>query len=215
MTITTFDQFQEKFQTSLIDKKNKESFIDNEIREIESYLFPQEVNVFQKRTKLGIPRNTRQVFEIKIHKNYLFLLAEAFQGFDLDGGYETKREDEVSKNVVEQARQFCKYYNWLKQLKATPNTATKKSNRLSHKQKMLALHYLGLNLNLGDNKKLAVVLSEILDLNEDNTRQYLSYVSNGKNDVRTKANLTKVNQLFKNQDFNDISKTIETDLEKL
>ena len=219
MSITTFDLFKEKFERALIEVKNKENFIDNEIREIENYLFSENTISSSAKVDLSYFRKTRRVFEIEIQREYLPSLAEAFQGFDIDGEFDDEFDDElnryeIEKNIIEQARQLCYYYQWLKELKSNPKSTTKKTG-LTHKQKMLALHYLGLNLSLGDNKKLAKILSQILELNEENTRQYLCYLANGKNEVRTKNNLTKINQLFKNQGFIDISNSIQSDLENL
>lgn len=215
MSITTFNLFKEKFERALIEVKNKENFIDNEIREIENYLFSEKTISSSAKVDLSYFRKTRRVFEIEIQRDYLPSLAEAFQGFDIDGEFDDEpNRYEIEKNIIEQARQLCKYYQWLKELKLSAKSTTKKTG-LTHKQKMLALHYLGLDLSLGDNKKLAFILSQILELDEENTRQYLSYLANGKNEVRTKNNLTKINQLFKNQGFIDISNSIQSDLENL
>ena len=86
---------------------------------------------------------------------------------------------------------------------------------LTHKQKMLALHYLGLDLSQYDNTKSAKILSLILDLDEGNTRKYLSYVAAGKNEVRTKSNFKKLNEVFKHQGLDDIAFTIKNDLDKI
>jgi hypothetical protein len=215
MNIITFDLFKEKFERAIIDVKNKDSFIDNEIREIENYLFSDESYLDPRKLYVIHARKKRRVFDFEIQRGNIDLFSEAFQGFDIDGEFiDEHYNDELTLNIIEQAKQFCLYYQWLKQLKLGTKPTTKKTS-LSHKQKMLALHYLGLDLSLGDNTKLAFILSEILELNEDNTRQYLSYLISGKNEVRTKNNLTKVNQLFKNQGFIDLSITIELDLEKL
>lgn len=114
---------------------------------------------------------------------------------------------------MQQAKEFSKYYLWLKNLK--PSDKVQKQSSLSHKQKMLALHYLGLDLSKYDNTKSAKILSLILDLDEGNTRKYLSYVSAGKNDVRTKTNLSKLNEVFKHQGLDDIAFTIKNDLDKI
>jgi hypothetical protein len=116
--------------------------------------------------------------------------------------------------TVNQAYEFFEYYKWLNSLINEPKKDVKKSS-LTHKQKLLALHYLGLDTSKFENSKIAKILSEILELSEDNTRQYLSYITAGKNEVRTKANLEKVNQLFENQGLLDISLSIKKDLEKL
>jgi len=99
-------------------------------------------------------------------------------------------------------------------LKDIPQKTTSKSS-LSHKQKLLALHYLGLNTTKYENTKIAKILAEVLELSEDNTRIFLSYLSAGKNEVRTKANLEKVNQLFEKQGLSEISETIINDIKKL
>lgn len=216
MNMTTFEQFKEAFEVAIENISNKDSFIGNEIREIESYLFsskPIRKGGF-KNMNLNVFRKSRRIFKININKNFEPLFTEAFQGYDLDGEFIDDRGKEGEyKIVIEQARQFCQYYQWLKEKKINPKLIAKKGS-LTHKQKMLALHYLGLDTNEYDNSKLAKILSKVLELNEDNTRQYLSYVSGGNNEVRTIKNLKTVRQLYKNQGFISISNKIESDIEK-
>lgn len=114
-----------------------------------------------------------------------------------------------------QGVEFAKYTLWLTQSIDKNVTSDKKKPTLSHKQKMLALHYLGLDLSKYDNTKSAKILSQILDLSEENTRKYISYLSAGKNNVRTKSNLEKLSQLFEQQDFIDVSNQINNDIKKM
>lgn len=216
MNITTFDQFRDKFEKAILPIKNKDSFIDNEIREIESYLYSQEIGGDPRKFNFSAQRNTRKVFEIEMHKNYLYLLTEAFQGFDIDGDYNNKQSDENSKTIIEQAKQFCEYYHWLKELKNTPSTSKKKPE-LYLNQKLLALHYLGVDLRDIEDTKSAKMLSYILGSDYENTRKALPqiYFNSPNNKVRTKDNLKKMLWLFDNEQFKKIKQTITSDIRNL
>ncbi|MBA4275307.1 hypothetical protein [Flavobacterium sp.] len=222
MKINSFSQFQNKFN-SVFEKSNKQKFvIDNEISAVINYVntIPN-YGSFRKPVESTFKNKTTQIFELEIPVLLRSLFSESFNQFILGGNYKNKRlhsdTDEIfmiKEETTIQSYEFSEYYKWLNELLLVPQKAQKKSV-LSHKQKLLALHYLGLDTSKYDNTKIAKILSEILDLSEDNTRQYLSYVTAGKNDVRTKNNLEKVNQLFENQGITDVSNAIKKDLEKL
>lgn len=133
--------------------------------------------------------------------NYLL-----YQEADPDNAY----SDSMNEGIVKAAIEFGKYYLWLNDILTSNKTAAK--NVLTHKQKLIALHYLNLDFNLYENKALARVLASILQLNQENTRKYLSYVSMGENDVRTKNNLNAVKELFENSGMVEVAGKIEEDL---
>lgn len=223
MNLTTLSELQNKFNLALNNTTSKKFLIDNELKEIDNLLNYNPLEKYNNRSlkKFVAKPKSHRVFSIEIANHQRTLFTSAFNNYMINGEFETPRyestTDDEFKNfqfVVKQAYEFSKYYNWLNSLRETPEKSIKKST-LTHKQKLLALHYLGLDTSKFDNSKVAKILSEILELSEDNTRQYLSYLSAGKNNVRTKSNLETVSKLYDNQGLTDISNTIKKDLEKL
>ena len=222
MNIYTLTQLKENFNTVLEISINKKYTIESEINAITDYVnsIPK-YKLFSKPDNPDFKNKNNKIFEIKISDLSRSLFSEAFNNYMLVGKHTIERfhldTDEMfehKERVINQAYELADYYKWLNELIATPQKIEKKSS-LTHKQKLLALHYLGLDTSKFENSKTAKILSEILELSEDNTRQYLSYITAGKNEVRTKSNLEKVNQLFENQGLLDISSIIKKDLEKL
>ncbi len=223
MNITTLSELQRDFNSELEKTSDKKFIIDNEIEQVINYAntIPV-VKTNRKPLKPTFINKSNKVFKIKISVLSMSLFNEAFYQNIHQGEYQIKRfdydtDDTFSHNqlIVKQASEFSEYFKWLRSLQTSPQETLKKASSLTHKQKLLALHYLGLDISKYDNTKIAKILSEVLELNEDNTRQYLSYLSAGKNDVRTKSNLEKVKHLFDNQGLNEISTTIKKDIEKL
>ncbi|WP_345167055.1 hypothetical protein [Algibacter aquimarinus] len=114
-----------------------------------------------------------------------------------------------------QGSEFAKYVLWLKKGENKSELIKRNTSELSHKQKMLILYYLGLDILEHDKTSMSKLLFHLLELNEDNTRKYLSYVANGKNEVRTEKNLTKVKLLFEKFGFLGLSNTIQKDIDML
>lgn len=222
MEVTKLEQFQNDFNAAIEKSFNQKHTIELEIKEVLDFVntIPNE-RVFKKnsRPEFATIRNTR-IFKIPFCDRRL--LSDAFYSIKETGNFNNLtrnvNDNDLSYqfrcNSAKQAFELFEYYKWLNKLLAEPQKQQKKSS-LSHKQKLLALHYLGLDTSKFENSKTAKILSEILELSEDNTRQYLSYITAGKNEVRTKANLEKINQLFENQGLSDISQNIKKDLEKL
>jgi hypothetical protein len=133
-------------------------------------------------------------------------------------GRDNNETDEMYKikiDCVQQGAELLKYYDWLNKVFDTPPKEFK-TKALTLNQKILALDYLGIDLSNQDNTKTAKLLSAILGMNEQNIRTCLTYINVGrKNDVRTKANLQVLHELFKSQSLIDISATILIDIESL
>ena len=223
MNLTTLSELQNKFNSALNNATSKKFLIDNELKEIENFLNYDPLEKYNNRglKKFVSKPTSHRVFKIEIQNYQRTLFTSAFNNLMINGEFETPKNEITSDEqfkkdqfVVKQAYEFSKYYTWLNSLKETPEKSIKKSS-LTHKQKLLALYYFGLDTSKYDNSKTAKILSQILDLNEENTRQYLSYLTAGKNNVRTKSNLEKVSQLFEDQELKDISSTIKKDIEKL
>ncbi|MEN3323747.1 hypothetical protein VP395_08410 [Mariniflexile soesokkakense] len=205
------------FNKELEKVKNKEHLIQNEIIQIE--VFTSTTPQYSKMDRFGMCSNkTNSVFDLsyigdrdRFNKIYFeYLIYEKPELSEKEISYS------LIKSWYEQAKYFAEYYTWLKELQKNKasKTESKKAN-LSHKQKMLALYYLGLDLNKYDNVKTAKILSQIIDQGEENTRKYLSYVSSGKNEVRTKNNLEKISQLFENVGITEVSTKINLEIEKI
>ncbi|WMI66719.1 hypothetical protein RBH94_06030 [Aestuariibaculum sp. YM273] len=220
------NHFIESFKSSLETIKNKEYLIDNEINQIQLFTSSEgSSSIPWNPGDLNFNNETNSVFDLmemggRSYFNSVF--NEYLMHGEVQPIYEENEEGEMIptdedflRHDRENAILFADYYQWLKELKNGKNKSHKpKLSPLTHKQKILALHYLGLDLNKYDNVKTAKILSQILGVGEENTRKYLSYVSAGKNSVRTKQNLDKIHQLFENVGVTEISNKIKSDLEK-
>ena len=214
MKIQSQNPFVINFQKELTKVKKQDYLILNEINQIEYFTTSKAQS--SKLDKFGFGSNkTNSVFDLsyignKNRFNQIFteyLLNEECELSEGELGFPHL------KKIHELAKQFSQYYTWLQELQLKKPSSKKAT--LSHKQKMLVLHYLGLDLNKYDNTNTAKVLSQLLELSEDNTRKYMSYLSAGKNDVRTKNNLQIVSLLFENNGLTEISATIKKDLETI
>lgn len=222
MNITTLEELQEKFNSVLSTITEKQSLINLELQEIDNYL---NYTAPPRRHKMDfhIEPETDAIFKLQVDLNRRKLLKKAFNGFNVYGKYElpvnnrnTQGMIDLDNNVVKQASELAKYFKWLKELEVeTSSKIRSKKSSLTHKQKMLALHYLGLDLSKFENTNSAKVLSKILDLDYDNTRKYLSYLAFGKNEVRTKNNFETLLKIFDIQGFEEITNTIKKDIKKL
>ena len=207
-----------KFEKIFNDTQNKISLIEDEVKHIDQFLEKDSWDDFGS-SNLGYNKNShyKRIFEVNYSSNNDF--RAFFRELKLNSDYEINesfQDNPHFETIFQNARELSIYYNWLKKSLSNLGKSIKpKLSELTHKQKMLALNYLFPELNKFENKSsLATVLSQILEVGFGNTRISLSYVSAGKNEVRTKGNLKKVNELFKNQGFNEISNIIEEDLEK-
>ncbi|WP_421806426.1 hypothetical protein [Flagellimonas sp.] len=211
------NNFISKFEKRLSEVPNKEYLIQNEINQIEKTTSSDEPwQEFDNEPWRESEKHS--VFRLE-QVGSLLLFNDIFHFYLLNNECDSilgegMKEDDSIMATVEEAMQFADYYTWLKSLKNVPSKPKTKS-QLSHKEKMLALHYLGLDLSKYDNTKAGEVLGEILGMDKGNTRQYLSYVRAGKNEVRTLDNLRDVLQLFEDPIFKDISSAIKSDIDSL
>lgn len=223
MNLTTLSELKVSFNSALEHSTDKQYLIENELREINNYVSYTPIPKVEKRlyAKYYPAQKGTGVFDLNIPQAQRKDFTEAFNSILRTGESQIEKNFQepieafdIRQQVVKQAYEFAEYYKWLNEIKNSPQKASKKST-LSHKQKLLALHYLGLDTNKFDNSAVAKILSEVLELSEDNTRQYLSYITAGRNNVRTKANLEKVNQLFEQQGITEIYNKIKSDIEKI
>lgn len=223
MNIKPLSQLKQNFNSELETTTDKNLLIENELREINNFINYTPIPKSGKGVfmKYYPPPKSTGVFNINISQYQRAQFTLAFNNYvslgenDIQKNYHEPEEAYIiRKNVSDQAKEFFNYYQWLISLKEKPKSTQKKSS-LDHKEKLLALHYLGLDLSKFDNKKTAKILSEIIGHSEENTRKYLSYLTAGKNNVRTPKTLKNTLNLFESQGFNDISNTIKADLEKI
>jgi hypothetical protein len=96
--------------------------------------------------------------------------------------------------------------------------AGKKSEETPTKQQILLLHYLGIidNIDL-DNKRKSLLLSKLLNRNNQNVRDYLTYVDTkiDYSDIKTKNNLEAVRKIFEEVGLTNEMELVTKDLEKL
>lgn len=220
------NHFIKNFTNKLNTVKNKEYLIENEINQILAFTsspdkdpnflgdlnFANETKSVFNLMEMGNPVYFNSVFNEYLIEEKVTPILE----FNEEGEM-LPVEDDFFKEEREDAIAFVKYYLWLKALQNPEKAKSKEKAKatLTHKQKMIALHYLGLNTSKYDNVKTAKILSQILDVGEENTRKYLSYLSAGKNNVRTSPNLEKVSQLFENAGITEVSTKINLDIEKI
>ncbi|MCB0486282.1 MAG: hypothetical protein KDC47_08805 [Flavobacteriaceae bacterium] len=238
--IKSFSELKHDFELILKDKLRRKFYIQKEIDRVETFIQTKwytgyRTNGFKRRLlPIGNLNTKRGEFGIKTELN-IDIFFSAFESYLNEREYEIShnindyyseyddddKEEKANEkykiclNTLKQAKEFALYYIWLEELLKSDLTSISKpkTSDLTHKQKLLALNYLGLDLSKYDNTNSAKVLSKILELDYDNTRKYLSYISSGKNVVRTKSNLETVKKLFETSNLTDISSLIETDLE--
>ena len=207
-----YDKLKSNFELALQKTGNKKFLAEREINAIQKFAY-EELSI---EGALRMPvYHFRSVFEpTEIGSATHYPFKEVFD--EMMCGSTRDLSIHYPERVINEAEQLFKYYEYLENfLVQEKKNIGRKSKGLSHKQKLLGLYYLGLDINNFDNSKLAKVLSDILDLSEDNTRQYLSYLSGGKNKVRTKSNLQKIEELFRNQDLKEIASEIKNDIDQL
>lgn len=222
MEITNLEQFQNDFNIAIEKSLNQKLDIETEIKEVLDF-----VNTIPKQRTFSKPiksefetiRSTR-IFTISICDRKL--LSDAFYSIKETGKFndliqtvnDTELTNQFKENTVKQAFELFEYYKWLNE-RLSPQKAEKKSEGLSHKEKMLALYYLGLDMRkFRNNLQSAKILSKILGVDESNTKDNLTYFDGIKCKVKTEDNLKTVLQLFEHKDFKDIHSEIKKDLEK-
>lgn len=224
MSIITNLELQNKFNTVTENSINRNILIETEIREIEIYInnIPVYTRTFKKTVKPLTINKSPKIFDFSgVHINRQ-IFNESFYEYLNNGKTITierlyNDNDETYKhkqNSADQAIEFFKYYEWLKIQLSTPQKAEKK-NSLSHKEKMLALYYLGLDMRkFGNNVQSASILSKIIGFDESNTKRFLTYFDGKECEVKKEPNMTKMLELFEHHDFKEIHNAIKKDLEK-
>ena len=220
MEVVKLIELQEKFNSVSKDSPYQTIIIENEIDEVMKYVttIPPVYGMkhFKEISKPHTKFISNKIFSINIQNRVLF--SKAFSEIMYTGDFKLESPNLNEYKTIEQAKEFFEYYLWLrKKLKETQNTPQKveKKNSLTHKQKMLALYYLGLDFRkFRNNKQSAIILSKILDLDFYNTKENLTYFDGINCEVKTEDNIKATLELFEHKDFNEIYTRIKKDLEK-
>lgn len=222
MDFISLSEFKNNFSSALEEATDKNFLIENELREVNNYVSYVPVPKTQKRlyVKYYSVQKGTGVFDINIPQAQRKEFTEAFNSnlrtgeFPIEKSYHEPTEAfKIRQKVVKQASEFADYYKWLNNLKNSPLKSNKK-NDLTHGEKLLALHYLGLDLRKFDFIKSAKVLEPIIGQNFDDTRKQIPLLYGTNNKIMKKKNLETVLQLFENVGFEEIAKRIKTDIEK-
>lgn len=220
MNLTTLSELKKAFNSALEQSTDKQFLIENELREVNNFITNLPVPKVQKRflVKYHPSHKGTGVFNLAIPQGRDF--SEAFSAIVRTGEFKIEKSFhepieafEIKQTIVQQASDFAEYYKWLNSLKNSPQKVIRK-NDLTHGEKLLALHYLGLDLRKFDFIKSAKVLEPIIGQNFDDTRKQIPLLYGNNNKIMKKKNLETVLQLFENVGFEEIAKRIKTDIEK-
>lgn len=225
MKVITFEELKDKFIERINSISNKKILIENEINEVDIYIrneritkplgggsffspSPMQISYGKHVFDINIPQTSRHYFSKAFLKNL-------YEEEEIK--YEDKEHPWYKERVlaIKQAYEFVDYYIWLKKILLKPNTASKKDIlKLNHAEKVLALHYLGLKFNTKVNtqENFAEIISRLIGMNYQNTREFIGLVQGGKNEVRTTKNLERVRKLFETFEFTDIANKIKEDI---
>tara|TARA_R110000796_G_scaffold37722_4_gene95342 strand:- start:246253 stop:246948 length:696 start_codon:yes stop_codon:yes gene_type:complete len=228
MNILTIEDFQNKLKLKLEKSTQKENLIENEIKEIDNFLNPIEVININSSPYDGGSSNIKTLnftnsFHLPLQRVDKKLFLEVFKSYYTLGDYQyikTIDDNEESYNskilLIDQAKHFCKYYVWLKTQQSSNNSKSKKTNNvLTQRQKLLALHYLGLDFRKYDYIKSAKVLKEIYGHNYDDCRKIMPQLYDTDNLLKSKDNLRNVLNLFKTIGLTDATAEIQKDLDSI
>lgn len=223
MEITNLEKFQNDFNNAIEKSLNQKLDIETEIKEVLDFVntIPTQ-RAFSKPVKSEFEtiRNTR-IFKMPICDRRL--LSDAFYSIKETGKFndlnrtlnDTELTYQFKENTVKQALDFFEYYKWLNELLTAPQKREKKNEALNHKERMLALYYLGLDMRkFGNNLQSAKILSKIIGFDESNTKKFLTYFDGKECEVKKEPNIIKMLELFDHQDFKEIHNTVKKDLEK-
>lgn len=223
MEITKLEQLQNNFKLALEKSLNQKHTIDTEIKEVEDFINTIPIQrAFRKPIKAEFKTlRTTRVFNLNPCDRQL--LSDAFYSITETGDFndlsrtvnDTDLTYQHRTNTVKQAFELFEYYKWLNKLLTVPQKEEKKSDGLSHKERMLALYYLGLDMRkFGNNLQSAKILSKIIGFDESNTKKFLTYFDGKECEVKKEPNITKMLELFEHQDFKEIHNAVRKDLEK-
>ncbi|MHC0439256.1 hypothetical protein [Flavobacterium sp. 3-210] len=225
MEIIRLQQFQNDFNSVAEKSPNKPLVIEKELEEINKYLNFDLAETYKKPKILRFYSHPKpqRIFNINIPNYLRDIFSEAFNSYLTYGTYNQEKHpnEEIESfqkklNTAEQAFELFEYYKWLKK-QLTTKTKTKPSITLNHQEKILALHFLGMDTINLNATKTAKMLSAILGLDEQNTREILGalYINAVNNPVRTKKHFENLQHHFENIGLSEISKKIKDEISEL
>lgn len=208
----------EEFNTILDSTKKKLNLIELEIKLIDQYsIMSPKIPSSYFNTTIYRPKSVVDLTIIPIN-----IFQKVFHGYQLNDEiiFTYDETDPWTNNEQYQtAGEITKYYIWLKEIKSeySLKKPKAKNSKLTLHQKVLALHYLGLDLRKYDKTKSSKILSQIIGENESNTRKSFSYINSATQEdkIKNKQNLKILLELFENEQFGSINNEIKDDLEKV
>lgn len=235
MKVRNLQELQDIFNIRYENIKNRTLLIEDELKQIDVFFETVGKNIYRKDivdflTSIGkVPNhvfNTHWIYPPtghfvdfkKYYEAYLYEeiehplpdneLTENISQKDMDSNMEGL------KPVRLQAIELAKYTIWLKELKSTDTLKPQKNkDSLSQKQKLLALHYLGLDFRNHDYIKSAKVLQEIYGHHFEDSRKLMPMLYDTNNSLKTSDNLRSVLNIFKSIGFTDAVEDIQKDLD--
>lgn len=224
MNIITSTELQEKFDLTIQNNSNRNIKIDNEIKAIEEYVYniPTPSRPLRKPLTPVSVNKTPQVFDLGNTYIDRKIFNEAFSKYlseektTIVERYHNVSDEThfLNQRSADQAIELFKYYRWLKVILTQK---TKPAITLNHQEKMLALHFLGMDTSKFDDNKIAKILSVILGLDEQNTRKILGtlYIDAVNNPVRNKKHFENLQNQFQNVGLNKIAEDIKDKIKDL
>lgn len=233
--ILYFETLQNDFLSRSKDFTNKKLYTQNELNQIDTFLNHNDFDVSTTYLIDDVSNNYRPKIEIiktiYFHVRYGWdTFFEAYQNYynnEVENEFtefkktsditesELQRFNEQYKEYHVQGLEFGKYVLWLKRHENKNVLSKPITGKLTNKQKLLALYYLGLKLNSYDKTKIAKILSQVLEIGENNIRINLSSIHGKNKEVRTLENLTKTSELFENVGITEISSKIKAEIENM
>lgn len=230
-----FEDLQKDFLKRSKKISNTKHFLENELKQIDIFLNHKAYEVrsdyliggndYQSEIKIidSVYYNVRSAWStfIKPYNEYYYNGTEMpYKPIESMLGNTKEEVDETNKRVKQyhiQGTEFAKYVLWLKELQSNPvkKSSENKFSDLNNDQKLLALHYLGLDLRDYTKKQAAYALGQILNIGNENIRKNLSVFQGGKNKLRTPENFDKLIELFENKTFESISNKLKREKKDL
>jgi|GEM_PF-3544360 len=238
MKARTLQELQEIFNIRYEKIKNKSLLIEDELKQIDEFFKTEGKNIYRPdivdflNINDIVPNTVFKTHWIYPPTGYFPYFKYYYEGYlyeeiehQLSEGKETNNntQEEIDsyleglKPVRLQAFELAKYTIWLKELKIDPSLkASVSKSDLSLKQRILVLHYLGLDFNKYNQTALGDVLSLVIDKNDSNTRTAINELLSAKNEnkIKSNENLLKMLEVFDSKAYTNIKLKINNDLEK-
>lgn len=235
MKVRNLHELQDIFNVRYEKIKNKTLLIEDELKQIDEFFETEGKNIYRQDLVdflISIDRVPNSVFNthwIYPPTGYFFDFKKYYEGYLYEEIELPIPDNKPTENIPQkdidinmeglkpvrlQAIELAKYTIWLKELKST-NTLKpqKKKDTLSQKQKLLALHYLGLDFRNHDYIKSAKVLQEIYGHHFEDSRKLMPMLYDTNNTLKTSDNLRSVLNIFKSIGFTDAVEDIQKDLD--